>query len=117
MKRNEDIFVTRGVTSADKITKITEEKKSVGGRAPERSATLYSTRIRKPSISMPTNLDEMEDLRIDRQKVSEKVKKKIKKKKETRYVCFSARYIRKRITWLAFASQTSCVSFTVNSNR
>ena len=81
MERNEDIFVTRGVTSADKITKITEEKKSVGGRAPERSATLYSTRIRKPSISMPTNLDEMEDLRIDRQKVSEKVKKKIKKKK------------------------------------
>ncbi|XP_016768463.1 uncharacterized protein LOC726210 isoform X2 [Apis mellifera] len=68
VERNEDIFVTRGVTSADKITKITEEKKSVGGRAPERSATLYSTRIRKPSISMPTNLDEMEDLRIDRQK-------------------------------------------------
>lgn len=81
VERNEDIFVTR--TPADKITKITEYK-NTEGRAAERSTTLYSTRIRKTSISMPTNLDEMEDLRIDRQKVSEKVIKKKKKRNTIR---------------------------------
>lgn len=78
VERNEEgIFVTP--TPADKITKITEYK-NTEGRVPERSTTLYATRIRKTSTSMPTNLDEMEDLRIDRQKVSEKVVKKRKKK-------------------------------------
>lgn len=81
VERNEDIFVTR--IPADKITKITEYK-NTEGRAAERSTTLYSTRIRKTSISMPTNLDEMEDLRIDRQKVSEKVIKKKKKRNTIR---------------------------------
>lgn len=78
VERNEErIFVTS--TPGDKITKITEYK-NTEGRVPERSTTLYATRIRKTSTSMPTNLDEMEDLRIDRQKVSEKVVKKRKKK-------------------------------------
>ncbi|XP_012340536.2 uncharacterized protein LOC105735124 [Apis florea] len=60
MERNESTPVT------DKIAKITEYRNT---RVPEKSTTtLYATRIRKTSTSMPTNLDEMENLRIDRQK-------------------------------------------------
>ncbi|XP_076761376.1 uncharacterized protein LOC143429592 isoform X2 [Xylocopa sonorina] len=43
--------------------------RNTGTSSPEEPARLYATtRIRRTSVSMPTSLDKMEDLRIDRQK-------------------------------------------------
>ncbi|XP_003397370.2 uncharacterized protein LOC100643654 isoform X1 [Bombus terrestris] len=53
-------------TSTDKIT---ETIKVPNDKSTETiDPTILANRIRKTSISMPSNLDEMEDLRIDRQK-------------------------------------------------
>ncbi|XP_017793587.1 PREDICTED: uncharacterized protein LOC108575329 isoform X1 [Habropoda laboriosa] len=57
----------RTTPSKDKIGEITGSGIAATGGL-EESAQLSATRIRKTSISMPSNLDEMEDLRIDRQK-------------------------------------------------
>ena len=61
-------------TSTEKITETTKipNYRNTETRGPQEAAILRPNRIRKTSISMPSNLDEMESLRIDRQKVSSK---------------------------------------------
>ncbi|KAK9296267.1 hypothetical protein QLX08_009689 [Tetragonisca angustula] len=57
-------------TSTEKITETTKipNYRNTETRGPQEAAILRPNRIRKTSISMPSNLDEMESLRIDRQK-------------------------------------------------
>ncbi|CAK9823352.1 Myogenesis-regulating glycosidase [Anthophora retusa] len=57
----------RTTSSTEKIAEITDGRRAES-RGLEVPRKLSATRIRKTSISMPSNLDEMEDLRIDRQK-------------------------------------------------
>lgn len=71
-------------TSTDKIT---ETIKVPNDKSTETSdPTILANRIRKTSISMPSNLDEMEDLRIDRQKVSSKNMMFVEKLNRRRYL-------------------------------
>ena len=62
------------VTSANKFTETRKipNYRNTETRGPQEAAIFRPNRIRKTSISMPSNLDEMESLRIDRQKVSSK---------------------------------------------
>lgn len=71
-------------TSTDKIT---ETIKVPNDKSTETiDSTILANRIRKTSISMPSNLDEMEDLRIDRQKVSSKNIMLVEKLNRRRYL-------------------------------
>lgn len=68
-KLNDDTNAFVNEVKRENNQKVAEKTNTVKG-LPEATA-LRVTNIRKTSISMPSNLDEMDDLRIDRQNVSE----------------------------------------------
>ncbi|XP_078039738.1 uncharacterized protein LOC144471509 isoform X1 [Augochlora pura] len=55
-------------TAAERRPEVIQNRTAGGLIRPETVGALSAARIRKTSVSMPSNLDEMEDLRIDRQK-------------------------------------------------